>query len=422
LLKLLRSKGLSDSIVMALAMGLAGALDYAVSLLAGRWLVPVEFGVFVAVAAVMQVLAQLTNTIRNVVAFYTAGLTSSRGSSPELAGFLRTAWRWGWRWGVLTTLLMAAASPALASMLRLPNAWPLWAASPVMLLYFTRTVTDGALQGLQSFGGFGAVQFLQSLLRLVLAAGLIWLGFQASGAIAALPLAMALVLILAGWLLLPYFKNRHHDAVQRVSWQYSFHTLLGLTAFAVLSNMDPLFVKHFFSPDAAGNYGPVVTLAKMSLLLPLAFGIVLFPKVTERRAQGRDPRPILLLALAATLVPGLALTSVYFLFPGIVVRTIFTAAYGNPGIVLALANLAASLYAGLNIWLNFALSLNKPLFIYVLGAVLVWQAAGMYLFGRGNLLHMTIVMVSAGLVGNLAGLASTWSASAACEAATVASV
>jgi hypothetical protein len=160
----------------------------------------------------------------------------------------------------------------------------------------------------------------------------------------------------------------------------------------------------------------------MSLLLPLAFGIVLFPKVTERRAHGRDPRPILLLALAATLVPGLALTSVYFLFPGVVVRTIFTAAYGNPGIVLALANLAASLYAGLNIWLNFALSLNKPLFIYVLGAVLVWQAAGMYLFGRDNLIHMTLVMVSAGLVGNLAGLASTWSASAAFEAATVASL
>jgi hypothetical protein len=107
----------------------------------------------------------------------------------------------------------------------------------------------------------------------------------------------------------------------------------------------------------------------------------------------------------------------YFFFPGFVVRTIFTAAYSNPGIILGLANLAASLYAGLNIWLNYALSLNRPLFIYILAAILLWQAAGMYLFGRDNLIHMIIVMVSAGLAGNLAGLATTWSPATTLEVA-----
>ncbi len=417
LLKLLASKGFSDSLVLAAAMGVAGGLDYAVSLLAGRWLVPVEFGVFVAVAAVMQVLAQLTNTIRNVVAFYTAELTSRCETSQHLAAFLQRAWRWGWRWGLLMTAIMAAVSPAVAHALRLPNAWPLWAASPIVLLYFIRTVTDGALQGLQSFAGFGAVQLLQSVLRLLFAAGLIWLGFQAAGTIIALPLAMAAVLILALWLLRPHFGNRNAAGDNRVSWHYSSQTLLGLTAFAVISNMDPLFVKHFFSPNVAGDYGPVVTLAKMSLFLPLALGIVLFPKVTKRRAMGRDPRPILLLALAATLLPGFGLTAVYLLFPRFIVRTIFTSAYSNPGIILGLANLAASLYAGLNIWLNYALSLNRPLFIYILAAILLWQAAGMYLFGRDNLIHMTIVMVSAGLAGNLAGLATTWSPATTLEVA-----
>jgi O-antigen/teichoic acid export membrane protein len=408
LLALLGSIGLRDSLIMAIAMGLAGGLDYAVSLLAGRWLVPVEYGVFIAVAAVMQVLAQLTNTIRNVVAFYTAELSSRRDSPQGVAGFVQRVWRWGWRWGLPMTMLMAAISPALGRALRLPNAWPLWAATPVVLLFFIRTITDGALQGLQSFGGFGAVQFVQSLLRLIFAAGLIWLGFQAAGAIIALPLAMAAVLMLALWLLRPYFRNRTAADAQRVSWHYSSYTLLGLAAFAVLSNMDALFVKHFFSPTVAGDYGPVVTLAKMSLFVPLALGIVLFAKATKRRASGRDPRPLLLLALAATLLPGFALTGVYFLFPGFIVHTIFTAAYANPGVILGMANLAASLYAGLNIWLNYALSLNRPSFIYILVGILLLQIVGMYLFGRDSLIHMTLIMVSAGLVGNLAGFATTW--------------
>src|SRR6266849_4460728 len=203
----------------------------------------------------------------------------------------------------------------------------------------------------------------------------------------------------------------------RLSWHYSSHTLMGLAAFAVLANMDALFVKHFFSPSIAGDYGPVVTLAKMSLFIPLAMGIVLLPKATRRRVGGRDPRPILLLALAATLLPGFALTAVYFLYPGSLVRTIFTAAFTSPGMVLGLVNLAATFYAGLNIWLNYALSLERLSFIYILAGVLVWQGTGMYFFGRYSLVHMSLVMVSAGLVGNLAGFVTTCFTSEAPEIA-----
>lgn len=405
----LRSIGVRDSLVMAVTMGLAGVLDYAVNVVAGRWLVPVEYGVFIAVAAVMQVLAQLTNAIRNVVAFYTAELSLQRAGSQGVGTFVQKSWGWGWRWGLLATAAMALISPPLAHALRLPNAWPLWAACPVVLMFFVRTVTDGALQGLQSFVGFGSVQVIQSLLRLLLAGGLIWLGFQAAGAIIALPLAMAVVLFFALWLLRPQFADHTGMDAHEVSWHYSAHTLLGLAAFAVLANMDALFVKHFYSPSAAGDYGPVVTLAKMSLFIPLALGIVVLPKATQRRASGRDPRPILLLALAATLLPGFALTALYLLYPDLIVRTIFTAAYPNPGLILGLANLAASFYAGLNIWLNYALSLKRLSFIYILMGVLICQGAGMYLLGRDGLLHMTMVMAACGLIGNLAGFATTWS-------------
>jgi len=193
-----------------------------------------------------------------------------------------------------------------------------------------------------------------------------------------------------------------------VSWRYSAYTLLGLAVFGVLTNLDALFVKHFFSPVVAGYYGPVVTLAKVSLFLPWAIGIVLFPKVMQRQAAGRDARPLLLLSLAGALAPGLGMTTLYFLSPAPLVRILFTGAYANPGIVLGFASLAASLYAGLYIWLNYALSLEQPAFVYALIGVLVWQSLGMYLFGRESLVGMTLAMVSAGIIGNLAGFLTTW--------------
>ena len=406
---LVRSVGMRHGLIMSAAMMLAGGLDYAVNVLAGRWLVPVEYGIFVSVAAILQVVLYISIAIRNVVAFYTAELSVQADSGSRVAAFVQRGWRWGWQWGLAATALMVIISTPLAHLLRLPNAWPLWAASLMVFVLFLRPITDGALQGMQAFTGLGLVQVTQAFLRLVLAAALIWMGWQAIGAIIALPLAGAIALGLALWFLRPQFRSRGRATERALNWHYSAYTLAGLAGFALLTNLDALFVKRFFSPEVAGNYGPVVTLAKINLFLPLAMGMVLFPKATQRQATGRDARPILLLALAGTLLPGFLLTTLYFLFPGALVKAIFTGAYTNPGIVLGLANLAATLYAGMNIWLNYALSLERPAFIYAVIGVLCWQGLGMVLFGRENLVYMTLIMVSAGLLANLAGFAIAWS-------------
>ena len=70
-----------------------------------------------------------------------------------------------------------------------------------------------------------------------------------------------------------------------ISRSYTMLTLVGLLSFAVLVNMDAILVKSFFDPETAGNYGVVVTLGKMNLFIPLALGMVLFPKAVDRQAK-----------------------------------------------------------------------------------------------------------------------------------------
>ena len=405
---LVRSVGMRHGLILSAAMILAGALDYVANVLAGRWLAPVEFGVFVSVAAILQVFLYLSIAIRNVVAFYTADL-SVEADQFTLGAFVQRAWRWAWQWGLAVTALVALLSVPSGRLLRLSNPWPLWAATPMILALFLRPVTDGILQGMQAFGRLGLVHASQACVRLLFTAGLIWLGHQAVGAIFALPIACFAALVLARLWLRPQFRDAGEVIARRVSWHYSAHTLLGLAVFGMLVNLDALFVKRFFSPAIAGNYGPVVTLSNVCLFFPLAMGIILLPKAKLRQATGRDARPVLLVALAGVLVPGLILATICFMFPGSLVRTVFGAAYANPSIVLGLACLAAGLYAGLNIWLNYALSLERPAFIYALLGVLLLQGLCMFLFGRENLVYMTLVMVSGGLLGNLAGFITTWS-------------
>ncbi|WP_242343887.1 lipopolysaccharide biosynthesis protein [Anaeromyxobacter terrae] len=411
-----RSGGARDGLVLSSAMVLAGALDYATNVVAGRRLAPVEFGVFITVMAIVQVVTLLSIAVRMVVAFYTAGLTVLPGGAPHGGAFLRDAWRWAWRWGAVATALMAAASPLIAHAVRLPDAWPLWAATPIVLLLFLRETAFGSLQGVQAFGVLGGVQVIQALLRVLATAALVAAVGTASAAIVAQPISAVVCVALAlAWLRARVppaparLSGTARTAARRVSWKYSASTLVGLAIFGLLTNVDALFVRRYYSPEVAGHYGPVVALAKISLFLPWAIGLVLFPKVARRRAAGLDPRGLLVLALLAALAPGLALTGAYFLLPGALVRTVFTGAYADPGVVLGLASLAATLYAGIHIWLNYALSLERHAYVYVLAGVVAAQLAGMYALGRDGLVGMAVVMIAGAGAGNVAGYLTTWS-------------
>jgi O-antigen/teichoic acid export membrane protein len=410
LLALFRSAEARQGIMMGLFMIAAGGLDYAVNVLAGRWLVPVQYGIFVSITAILQVLMLLAIAIRMVVAFYTAELAAREETATQVGPFVRLSWRWAWRWGLIATVVTMVCGPLLARWLWLPNAWPVWAASLMMVMLFVREACYGALQGTVEFTGLGAAQVILALLRIAFAAAFVWLGGQATGAILAQPLACGVLLIIMMRWLGPLLRQPEVPVERSVSWGYALHTVAGLAAFGLLTNLDAIFVKRYYSPEVAGDYGPVVTLAKISLFLPWAIGIVLFPKVTQRQATGRDPRPILWFSLAAALAPGLAVTLYYFISPGLIVNLVFRNSYHNPGMVLALASLAATLYAGMNIWLNYALSLGRQAFTYVLLGLVVVQLACMLTFGRGNLVNMTLCMAAAGLVGNLMGMVATRSA------------
>jgi O-antigen/teichoic acid export membrane protein len=390
---------------MGAALVVAGGFDYLVNVLVGRLLLPAEFSVFVTVTALLQVMVHSTNVIRNVVAYYTAAATVHADHSGRVGSVLRRSWRWAVRWGFVAALLLALLSPAITRFLRLGTPWPLWAACFALLLLFLRPVTDGVLQGIQHFTGLGSVQMLQSAMRLVFAAVLVYAGWQATGAILALPLGSVVALMLALALLLPYFRaNPPQEEGRPASWRYSMATLLGLLAFALLTNVDAIAVRRFFGDAAAEAYGPVVTLGKINLFAPLGIGLVLFPKTTQRHAAGRDARPVLLLALAATLLPGLLLTVAYFLWPMQVVQLVFGPAYPSPGVVLGLAGLATTLYAAVNIWLNYALSLERHSYVVVLVGIVLALVGGMIRW-HGRLEDIASLMVAAGLAANLAGLA-----------------
>lgn len=401
------NRGSVQGAMMAAAMVIAGGFDALVSIVAGRMLFKEQFAVFIAVVALIQVLVNVTNVIRNVVAYYTAEFTAEAGGMTRVNAFFHRSWSWSWRWGTAATLIMLLLSPLIARFMKIDSPWPLFAASFALLMLFVRPVTDGTLQGIQNFFGLSTVQVLQSALRLLFAVILILLGLQAFGAILALPLATTSALLVAAWFLRDFYKNPVKDFdVPSVSLRYSLFTLIGLGSYALLINLDAIAVKRFFSEAVAGDYGTVVTMGKINLFATMGIGLVLFPKATQRRAQGRDPRPVLALALAATIGVGLTLTIIYFLASGPLVNLIFSDTYNDPGIVLGLVGIATTLYAAISIWLNYALSLQRQSFVIGLAVLVLLVVVAMAAF-HPSTAAIASIMIVAGIAGNVLGALTT---------------
>src|SRR5260370_19345363 len=85
LLAQLRSADIRHSVILASAMIVAGGMDYAVNVLVGRWLQPVQYGGFVSITALLQVVEFLSIAIRRVVGLFTAEVRA-RGGPPDRLG------------------------------------------------------------------------------------------------------------------------------------------------------------------------------------------------------------------------------------------------------------------------------------------------------------------------------------------------
>lgn len=402
-----RSADALDGLIMAGASLVSGAFAYLVLVAAGLLLEATAVIAFLAVMNLLKIAEQVTWVIRNVVAYYMAELAISAESWPRMGMFLRHRWRRAWVWGGVTAGLFALLSPLIARLINVMSPWALLAAALALLLLFVRPVTDGALQGSQHFWGLGSIGVLQEALRFGLTVALILAGLNLAGAILALPVASGVALAAAVWLLRPYFSAPPTNHVQKVSRPYSVLTLIGLLSFALLVYSDTLLVNRLFPPAVAVQYTPANILARLNLFVPMAMGMVLFPKATQRQALGQDARPYLLLALAATLVPGLLLTLLYFLFPGPLVQLVFRGQYGDPGLLLGWVGLAVTLFAGVNIWLNYALAVGRRPYIYALFIIALLQIGAIILLTH-SLLALAAVLVAAGAAGNVAGLMMAW--------------
>ncbi len=293
-----------------------------------------------------------------------------------------------WRTFLLQTVLFAIfalATPAAFAVLRLssPGVWLLAS------LWFALSVSVQALLGpIQGLGRFRTMAWILAgplgLVRLVFALPLIVV-WELPGALLALIGATLIGLGTIIWSLRSHLrplrglaKARHPAGGARTLGL----PVVGLLAFASVTNIDIVAAKIRLTPELAATYSSAALLGKVALYATVSLGFVLLPKVSERIARGQDYARATLLTMAAVVGVGLLTGLAFFLASEALIVAAFGPTYDQAAALILPITLIMTVAGVLNVHLTLAIARRDRTFIGGFAAVAVVHAGALLIFGE----------------------------------------
>ncbi|WP_347274400.1 oligosaccharide flippase family protein [Candidatus Kuenenia sp.] len=300
--------------------------------------------------------------------------------------------------GILGVGIFVSLSGYISDYLNIGTRFPLILIGVSLLISLLLPINMGILQGLQKFGYMGLSGILSGVLRLACGVLLISLGLGVNGAIVAGIIPSLVMLFITFYPIRFLFNKAVHNDNERYTKEillYSLPVTLSTLCFTGLINIDLVLVKHFFSPEEAGNYAAAAILGRSIFYLPGAIILAMFPMVSESHTLNKDTYGLLSKALIFTLLlsgVGLVLFSI---FPSQLMGLLMGKKFIPIAPLLRIFGFAMLPFALLNIVINFNLARHSTKFVYTLVPGCLLEVFLLYIF-HNSLTHVIYIMGGSG--------------------------
>ncbi len=173
-----------------------------------------------------------------------------------------------------------------------------------------------------------------------------------------------------------------------------FYALLSVGAFQLLTYLDMVQVKHFFSAAEAGIYGTVNLIGKASFFLATAFSYVLLPLMAKDRENMNKSNQRALFLLFSILF----LYALFLCFTSsFISKYIYSNNYAGMEKILPLYGFMFLPYAMISFLVNYYVISENLFYSFTILAGAVLQVIGIYLFHQ-SLIQVTIVVGVCGYI------------------------
>jgi len=394
--------------LMFIGVGLFNVFNLLYHLFMVRFLSPPDYGQLNALIALFMVISVPASTVQTTVTKFVSSFRTQNRFS-EIKKLLRHFLTLMSIGGVLIFLLVTLGRGYLSSFLQISSYWLIILFGLGLFFAMVVPISWAGLQGLQKFGSMTFNLILNGGLKFFLGGLFVFLGLGVLGAMGAFTICYMVTAVLSLIILVISFprekleSRREQDTEKTnpsyISGVYQYFLPVGITllCFMILTNIDLVLVKHFFTPIEAGYYSIAQVVGKIILLLPVPIVTVTFPKLSS--LEGEEEKGLLILRQSLMMVLLFCAVAILlgFLLPSLIIRILSGNSYIECIPLVKLFCINMSLFSLVLIFFYYHLSRGKTVFLYPLCILTFIQTGLIVLF------HQTLVqvLVVVGLVGFL---------------------
>jgi O-antigen/teichoic acid export membrane protein len=361
-----------------LVAGIGGFVYHAI---AGRVLGPATYGQVAFLIAIYSVGTAPALILIVVLARYTATLVA-RGDAGVRSLLARTM-RLVAIPGLVLVLVTTLFARPLADFEHLGSGLPVLILGFSVALIWQVAIPRGILQGLQRFTALALNLGLELIIRTTAVFLLLTAGYAVSGAMAAVFTGLAFCFALGLFSLRDHFGRGGTRVQLRVMAGFSLTAAVGIIGIQILYNQDVILAEHYLSAHAGGIYGGLNKIGTILFFLTLSVSQVLFPRVVEAVAKEQHPGRILIQSAGILTALGAGALVVFAVVPGLVVGILFGPGFRDATpYVLAVGVIGLALSLD-NLLIQFFMAVHDRLFVPILAAACVAEAALIVVFHAG---------------------------------------
>jgi O-antigen/teichoic acid export membrane protein len=369
---------LKSSAIMFAGTMLANVVSYLYHVIVGRILGPVQYGELAALISIFYILNAPSTVLQNIVVKFFSSLkaTNDTGQAKKL---LTTITKYVLVAGLLGLLMLLPFVSSISHFLHISNTLYIIWLYLIFATFLLGIINASVLQGYQKFFETTAVANVTNIFRLVFS--IIGAYFGVGWTLIANIFSNSLGYVGAFLPLKSILKAREKPLTisAKSALLYSVPTLITMLSVVALYSQDVILVKHFFTSAEAGLYSALSVLGKIVFFASSSIGLVAFPTLAERAELKKPIGNIVLLSVGSVTLISLGITTVYFMFPDIIVGMLYGKAFEGASVYLgwfglfiaffSLSNLLATMYLALGktgVWaLSLIAAISQTVLIYM---------------------------------------------------------
>lgn len=369
--------------IIFIASLIVNIVNFFYQIIMGRLLNPSEYGILNVIFSFLLIATAITVTVQTTSAKYSS-IYLAEGNIDKIKSFLISITIRILIFTIIIFIILVVFINSIVFFLRIESILPVIFLGIMVIEGSLIAINRGILQGIKNFKNLGLNLIIEVFLKLGLGIILVYIGLKANGAMLGLILATLfsyfLIFLSLGKIIGRKKETNIDNKIDNIKRFYKNILLIFISTILVslLSYIDMVLVKHFFTSYEAGYYSAAAQIGRIVLYFSGALILVIFPRFSEKFIKKESLKNLVLQSFIFILLVSGILLIIYFFFPEFIIKILYGTKYLPASALIFKYGLFMSIISLINLQVFYFISIDKfyyliYLFYTIIGMViLIW--------------------------------------------------